>query len=154
MGDPNGTQFFRTDLGMHTDDLFIYQAIGRLKWGRTQIEADLRNQLLLRLRYNQKAADSIKSGMMERFDKQAKLNKMIDKAKNAYDSAKGAELSPKAIADACSSMLVGLYNIMKVENDLGQDVNPYTPEQEAFWSYLTYSYVTRGRVQPHYSTIY
>lgn len=153
MGDPNGTQYFRAELGLHTTDVFIFFVVGKLHWGRGEIEVDLKRQLMARVN-NEKFAESVKRGMMERFDNKIKLNNLMQKGKAAYDSAKGAELSPKAIADACSGMLKGLFIMAKVENDLGQDANPHSPDQEEYWGYLTYSYLTRGRVQPRVRSIY
>lgn len=153
MGDPNGTQYFRQDLGLHTDEVFIFAVAGKLHWERAHVETDLKRQLFLRTR-NERAAESIKSGLMSRFDEKIKLQNLLKKGKAAYDAAKGAELTPKSIADACSSMLTGLFIMMKVENDLGQDCNPHTPDEEDYWGYMSYSYLTRGRVQPRYTKIF
>lgn len=139
----------RTDIGLHADDIFISTVVGRLGWDRPRVEMDLFQRLSARSNAN--AALNIKQELITRFDKQFQINKLIKDVKDAYKKAKDFKLDPMTLAKFAYGTLSSLAKMAFIEDDLGHDVNRFYFPSDKYYTYLAYSYLSRGQVQPKHN---
>lgn len=151
MDNPYATKYFRSDLGLHTDETFIVAVLGRLRWNRGRVEGDLYSQLFARLK-SERAALFTKTEIVKLFDSKSDIRKIFKDGKDAVDSAKKFELSPMSIAKMTYGMLGGLWSMTQLEQDLAYDMNRYDIGTPDYYEFLLYGYLTRGRVQPRHQT--
>lgn len=146
-----GTNENRTDLNCHSDDIFIYKVVTSQKWSYDRLMQDLYDQLNGRLNNPRLAADI--QGRVEAWAGDRIKNFVMSQLK---DLAKGKGESDIPGPDLPAKLAKGMLGVLATmafwEDDAGHDCNRYRLMQETndYCAYLTYTYTSRGRVQPKY----
>lgn len=146
-----GTQENRTDVGCKSTDIFIYHVVVNNRWTYDRLMDDLYNQLNGRLNNPRLAADI--KGRVEQWAGNRIKSFVLDKLKELSKGKGEPEMpGPTLPAELAKGMLGGLATMAFWEDDAGHDCNRYRLMQDTndYCAYLTYTYTSRGRVQPKY----